>query len=157
MSEETSREAVARGRKEGRDDAKLEEHGARLDRINGSIDATKEALTALKAEVHRLGGDTERSLIKLEDDLSNKLDHLASDIRTLNEGQRLRDERVIVAADVLKSETERRREELASAAEVTDRGARQNQAAFSKWQALAALAIGTGLTVLGLALSQGWL
>lgn len=51
MSEETHKEATERGRVEGRRDAKIEDHGNRLDAVNGSIIETGNKVARLEAEV----------------------------------------------------------------------------------------------------------
>jgi secreted Zn-dependent insulinase-like peptidase len=80
------------GFKQGRIDALLEEHTARLDGINGNIERFAE---------------------------SN--DALADEIRTVQEQLRIAAERVVVAASTLAAETERRREALATTDRTFDR------------------------------------
>jgi cell division protein FtsL len=81
-----------RGKEEGRVDEVLRQHGQHLARINGSIDDSTQALS-----------------------------NLAGEIRELREDSRLREERVVVAAETLATETERRRSELADTATSADR------------------------------------
>ncbi len=143
MSEpETAREAHARGQKEGRMDALLAEHSEHLAKINGSIERAALAEEALEKVVASLDVHTQDALRKLEVQLKLAIANVASDVRTLNEDARLRDERVSVAARTLATETERRRTELADTA-----SAGSNK--FTRRQQIAALA----LTVIGLGLS----
>jgi hypothetical protein len=156
VTDETSREALERGKKEGRIDALLEEHSAHLAKINGSVADAAKALDGLSTEIHTLSRDSQRALDAVERELRAALRLLGDDIRTLNEELRLRDERVSVAAGVLAKETERRREELAASVETTDRTTRSNEVQFSRRQQLVALAIATGLTIAGLVLAHPW-
>ena len=87
-----------RGKKEGRTDALLAEHTARLDAINGSIEQSASAIEALTKTVR---------------DWSAKL---SDAIRTLQEEGRLAEERVNVAAATLAADAARRRIELEATA-----------------------------------------
>jgi len=115
VTDETKQETFKRGQDQGKTDALLIEHSAHLAKINGSVERAAKAEEALTVEIHKLGVETRQSLEKIEDELRSAIRAVASDVRTLNEDARLRDERVKVAADTLATETERRREELASA------------------------------------------
>jgi chromosome segregation ATPase len=156
-ADETRGEAHARGQKEGRIDALLEEHTEHLSKINGSVEDAANALARLETEVHKLDANTRAALADLETALRAALREVVSDIRTLNEEGRIRDERVRVAADTLETETERRRKELATTAEASDRGARSEDMQFTRRQGIAVAAVATALTIVGIALSQGWL
>ena len=90
-----------RGKLEGLRDAKVESHEQRLANINGSIDRFTAVVDALAKTV------------------TAAVDHLASEIRTLQEQARSAALAVKVAADTLATETERRREELATTAAST--------------------------------------
>lgn len=90
-----------RGKREGVVDATLKDHGVHLSRINGNIDRFALALEAL----------AER--------LTAAVDRLSAEVRTLQEQGRSAALAVKVAADTLALETERRREELAASAAVT--------------------------------------
>jgi len=92
-NQETEREILERGKREGRIDATIENHTAHLTRINGSIDR-----------------------------FATELRTVVTEIRSLKEDARLAFERVKVAADTLATETERRREELALATGASERG-----------------------------------
>lgn len=113
---EAIEKARARGLKEGRTDALLEEHTARLDRINGSIDRHALAMEKLTAVVH---------------DGYEKLDDA---IRTMQEEARAAVLAVEVSRATLAKETERRRVALADEGATVDRK-------FSKRQRLAMLAV----------------
>lgn len=80
-----------RGKKEGRVDALLEEHTARLNKINGSVERFSKSHDNLAKSV------------------SVGFEKVASEIRTMQEEARLREARVSVAAETLAKETERRR------------------------------------------------
>jgi hypothetical protein len=82
-----------RGVKEGRVEALLDEHTARLNKINGSIDRFSKSHDNLAKAV------------------SVGIEKLASEMRTMQEDARLREAAVKVAADTLATETERRRVE----------------------------------------------
>ena len=86
-----------RGLQEGARDALLEEHTARLNKINGSVERHAKSVEALT-----------RNMVQ-------GFEKLASEIRTMQEEARLDRERVRVAADTLAAETERRRKELEDA------------------------------------------
>jgi len=97
-----------RGMKEGRIDALLDEHTARLNKINGSVD--------------RFAKSNEKLVETMREDAAGTrtaLDLLSSAMRTMQEEGRARDLAVQVAADTLAKETERRREELATTAATT--------------------------------------
>jgi hypothetical protein len=82
------------GLKDGRVDALLEEHTARLNKINGSVERHAKAVEGLAKSV------------------SVGLEKLGSEIRTMQEQARARELAVEVAAETLaKSETNRRTEE----------------------------------------------
>lgn len=85
-----------RGKKEGRVDALLDEHTARLNKINGSVERFSKSHDNLAKSV------------------SVGFEKVASEIRTLQEEARLREERVKVAATTLAAENERRRFEEAA-------------------------------------------
>jgi hypothetical protein len=87
-----------RGLKEGRVDALLDEHTQRLNKINGSVE--------------RFAKSNEEMAKALREGLELQ----ARELRKLQEEGRARDLAVKVAADTLATETERRREELATAA-----------------------------------------
>jgi hypothetical protein len=72
---ETHREATERGRTEGRRDAKIEDHGNRLDAINGSIERTGGAVVRLETEI--VG---QRRDIK---DLTRKVDEMVPKVAKL--------------------------------------------------------------------------
>lgn len=86
-----------RGLQEGARDALLEEHTARLNKINGSVERHAKSNESLARTV-QVG-----------------FDKVASEIRTMQEEARLDRERVKVAAETLAAETERRRKELEAA------------------------------------------
>lgn len=87
-----------RGVKEGRTDALLDEHTARLDAINGSIGRFSTTVEALAKNVRE------------------GLEKVSSAVRTLQEEGRLAEERVNVAAKTLAAEAERHRAELETTA-----------------------------------------
>jgi septal ring factor EnvC (AmiA/AmiB activator) len=93
-----------RGKKEGRVDALLEEHTARLNKINGSVERFSKSHDNLAKSV------------------SVGFEKIASEIRTMQEEARLREERVKVAAQTLAAENERRR--FAEAAQRTEHEAK---------------------------------
>jgi hypothetical protein len=84
--------AYDQGHEAGRVAQKLEEHDKHFKRINGSIESTGVSLRYLGEQVNKL-----------------------------REESRVRDERVIAAAEALASETETRRQKLAEVAEADDR------------------------------------
>jgi septal ring factor EnvC (AmiA/AmiB activator) len=88
-------EDYERGKKEGRVDALLEEHTARLNKINGSVERHAKSVETLAKQVN-LG-----------------FEKLASEIRTMQEEARIREAKVSTAAETLAVETERRRKQLA--------------------------------------------
>lgn len=140
----TRKEELAAARKEGETDALLAEHSKHLKEINGSVADAAAALAVLGTEVHTLGVVSRRALEDAEESLRKALRELASDIRSLKEEQRIRDERVTVAASTLAEQTERRREELAAGAGV-----------FTKRQQIVALVlsvVGIGVALL----TQPW-
>lgn len=81
------------GLKEGRVDALLEEHTARLNRINGSV------------ERHAKSNET------LAKEMKSGFEKVAAEMRTMQEEARARELAVKVAAETLATETERRRAE----------------------------------------------
>lgn len=154
--DETSKEALERGKKEGRIDALLEEHSEHLAKINGSVGATAKALEALVAEIHKLSADSRRALRALESDLQKCIRDLVSDIRTLNEDQRIRDTALTVAAEGLAKQTEERREALVAESAASDRGSHRNELNVSRRQWSAGIAVGTTLTIVGIILTHPW-
>lgn len=141
---------MERGKREGRIDALLEEHGLHLERINGSVaDAAKE-LKHLADEVHLLSQENQRSLRKVDVDLKTALRELASDIRTLKEDQKIRDTALTVAAEGIAKQTEERRGTLAAEAVAADRGSARQASVFTKRQQLATAVVGTVVGIVGL-------
>jgi hypothetical protein len=102
---------VAAGREHGRIDAELREVREHVKDINGSIERS-------------IGAQRE----------------LADVVRALAEDARLREERVVAAAEALASETERRRRELADRTEAGDRGFSRRERILSAAVGLAGLA-----------------
>ena len=131
-----------RGVKEGRVDALLEQHSEHLAQINGSVARAGLAAEALTTAVNSLTSDTTASLIRLEQVLRDALADVASDVRTLNEDARVRDQVTEATRAALAAETERRRVELGDMAAA-------GSSRFTRRQQLAALT----LTVLGLVVS----
>lgn len=102
-----------RGREEGRVDEVLRQHGAHLERINGSIDHSTAAMQNLVAVVQELREDA-----------------------------RLREERVETARKTLADETERRRSELADMVASGDRQFTRRERLLAACLSLAVLAFG---------------
>jgi methyl-accepting chemotaxis protein len=121
-----------RGLKEGRIDALLQAHSEHLGRLNGNVEKFGLSNEALAAAIREL----------------------ASEIRTLQEEGRLAEERVNVAATTLARETERRREELATAATAASTVEQSAERKFSKRERLIALAITVILAVIGFYLAR---
>lgn len=115
------------GLKEGRVDALLDEHTARLNKINGSV------------ERHA------KSVEQLAKSVSVGFEKVASEIRTMQEEARIREATVKTAAETLATETERRRKQLADANEVPTRtwGIRANKATVISCVAAVGLATST--------------
>jgi septal ring factor EnvC (AmiA/AmiB activator) len=123
-----------RGRKEGRVDALLEEHTARLNKINGSV------------ERHAKSNET------LAKEMRAGFDKVATVIASMQEDARARELAVTVAAETLATETERRRadeerlrQERADALEVPSRAwdIRANKASVVGGAVTLALGIST--------------
>jgi hypothetical protein len=112
-----------RGLREGRVDALLEEHTLRLNKINGSV------------ERHAKSNET------LAKEMKSGFDKLAAEMRTMQEEARARELAVQVAADTLAKETERRREELASAGESSRWRFTRGQQIFAAFVSVAALLV----------------
>lgn len=98
-----------RGRKEGRDEAEIAEHGRRLNAVNGNIAKFAAAV-----------------------------EHLTGEVRQIREQMNLEVARQKVAAEVLAAETERRRRELATEAMAGDRKFTRRERLFAGVISLAA-------------------
>jgi methyl-accepting chemotaxis protein len=120
-----------RGLKEGRVDARLEEHEQRLDRINGSLD--------------RFAASSE--------DLAASMRELASEIRTLQEGGRLAEQRVETTRKTLAEETERRKEALEVTADALSKSEESDDRTFSKRERIAALLVTITFSLIGIYLA----
>jgi len=121
-----------RGKREGRVDATLDDHGRHLSRINGNI-----AKFATVVET-------------LNSTMLEKLDTIAHEILTLQEDGRSAALAVTVAAETLEADAERRRGELAETAaglavtaKALETSETKDDRAFSKRERLAALAVST--------------
>ena len=124
-----------RGKREGRVDATLEDHGRHLSRINGNIARFATSVETLTATMR------------------GKLDTIAHEILTLQEEGRSAALAVKIAAETLESEAERRRAELEATAAglaVTARALAATETkddrSFSKRERLAALVVAIAST-----------
>lgn len=116
MTEETQRETLARGQKEGRIDALLEEHTKHLNKINGSIAEVAKTEQAMAEAIRKLDANMTRGLDKLERKLHDDIDVVVNDVRMMQEEQRSRDTKVESARLALAEDTERKRRALADTA-----------------------------------------
>jgi methyl-accepting chemotaxis protein len=111
--------------KEGRLEARLAAHDEHFEKINGSIERFAQANENLVAAMREL----------------------ASEIRSLQEGGRLAQERVKVAAETLAQDTEQRRAALAETATALVASEASSDRKFSKREKLASLAVAVAAVI----------